>query len=145
MAYKGKYKPNRPDKYNGDPTKIIYRSLWERKCMRVFDENPNVISWGSEEICIPYVSPVDNKVHRYYPDFIVELMNKNGNIETLVIEVKPSRQTEEPKKPNSGKMTRKYISEVMTYTVNTAKWNAAQEACKKRGWSFRIITEKEIF
>jgi len=61
--------------------------------MKVFDENPNVISWGSEEICIPYKSPVDGKIHRYYPDFIVELKNKQGEIETLVIEVKPSKQT----------------------------------------------------
>lgn len=145
MPYKGKYQPNRPDKYNGDPTKIIYRSLWERKCMKVFDENPNVISWGSEEICIPYVSPIDGKKHRYYPDFIVELRNKNGEIETLVIEVKPSKQTTEPKIPASGRKTRRYISEVMTYTINDAKWRAAQIACEKKGWKFRIITEKEIF
>lgn len=144
MAYRGKYKPNRPDKYHGDPTKIVYRSLWERKCMRVFDENPNILSWGSEEICIPYVSPVDGKVHRYYPDFIVELKNKSGEIETLVIEVKPSKQTQEPKIP-TGKKTKKYIREVMTYSINNAKWKAAEEACKQRGWSFRIITEKEIF
>lgn len=145
MPYKGKYKPNRPDKYHGDPTKIVYRSLWERKCMRVFDENPNVISWGSEEICIPYISPVDGKPHRYYPDFIVELKNKQGEIETLVIEVKPSKQTIEPKKPTSGKKTRRYLSEVMTYTINNAKWEAAKKACESRGWVFRIITEKEIF
>jgi len=145
MPYRGKYKPNRPDKYHGDPTKIIYRSLWERKCMKVFDENPNVISWGSEEICIPYKSPADGKIHRYYPDFIVELKNKQGEIETLVIEVKPSKQTVEPKKPAGGKKTRTYINEVMTYTINNAKWEAAKQACESRGWLFRIITEKEIF
>lgn len=145
MPYRGKYKPNRPDKYHGDPTKIVYRSLWERKCMKVFDENPNVVSWGSEEVCIPYKSPVDGKTHRYYPDFIVELKNKQGEIETLVIEVKPSKQTVEPKKPASGKKTRTYINEVMTYTINNAKWEAAKQACESRGWLFRIITEKEIF
>lgn len=113
--------------------------------MKVFDENPNVLSWGSEEICIPYFSPVDKKVHRYYPDFIVELVNKSGAVETLLIEVKPSKQTQEPKKPQSGKTTRKYLTEVMTYAVNEAKWKAAEEACKKMGWVFRVITEKEIF
>jgi len=113
--------------------------------MRVFDENPNVLTWGSEEICIPYVSPVDGKRHRYYPDFILELKNKNGEIETLVVEVKPSKQTIEPKKPKSGRITRGYISEVKTYAVNSAKWEAAKEACHLRGWNFRIITEKEIF
>lgn len=113
--------------------------------MKVFDENPNVLSWGSEEICIPYVSPVDKKIHRYYPDFIVELVNKSGAVETLLIEVKPSKQTQEPKKPQSGKVTRKYLTEVMTYAVNEAKWKAAEEACKTMGWVFRVITEKEIF
>lgn len=145
MPYRGKYKPNRPDKYQGDPTKIVYRSLWERKCMKVFDENPNIISWGSEEICIPYKSPVDGKTHRYYPDFIVELKNKSGQIQTLVIEVKPSKQTQEPQKPSSGKTTKRYINEVMTYSINNAKWEAAQKVCENRGWLFRIITEKEIF
>lgn len=145
MSYRGKYKPNRPDKYHGDPTKIIYRSLWERKCMKIFDSNPNILSWGSEEISIPYVSPVDGKIHRYYPDFIVELMDKEGKINTIIIEVKPSKQVKEPSKPSSGKITRKYISEVMTYSINDAKWKAAQTACDARGWKFRILTEKEIF
>lgn len=145
MAYKGKFKPKNPHKYFGDPTKIVYRSLWERKCMVTFDENPNVISWASEELCIPYLSPVDGKVHRYFPDFLVELINKNGDVETLLIEVKPKKQTDLPKKPESGKMTRRYIKEVKTYAINNAKWEAAEEVCKKKGWKFKVITEKEIF
>jgi len=145
MAYKGKFKPTKPDKYHGDPTKIVYRSLWERKCMTTFDTNPNIISWASEEICIPYVSPVDNKVHKYYPDFLVELKSKSGEIETLLIEVKPSKQTVEPKKPKSGRMTRSYLTEVKSYAINTAKWKAAEQACSKMGWRFKILTEKEIF
>jgi len=145
MAYKGKYKPSRPDKYQGDPTKITYRSLWERKCMKLFDDNPNVITWASEEICIPYVSPVDGKKHRYYPDFMVELRNKNGEVETLMIEVKPFKQTKEPSKPTSGRITRRYMTEVKTFAVNNAKWKAAEEVCHERGWCFKILTEKEIF
>ena len=78
MAYRGKYQPKNPSKYLGDPTKITYRSLWERKCMLTFDDNPNVIRWASEEIAIPYLSPVDKKRHRYFPDFIVEVKNKKG-------------------------------------------------------------------
>ena len=112
MAYKGKFKPKNPNKYFGDPTKIVYRSLWERKCMVTFDENPNVISWASEELCIPYLSPVDGKVHRYFPDFLVELINKDGDVETLLIEVKPKKQTDLPKKPDSCKLNRMYIKEV---------------------------------
>lgn len=145
MAYKGRFKPRNPTKYQGDPTKITYRSLWERKCMTTFDTNPNILTWASEEISIPYVSPVDGKFHKYFPDFLVELKTKRGNIETLLIEVKPSKQTVEPKKPKSGKMTRSYITEVKSYAVNTAKWEAAQKACEKMGWKFKILTEKEIF
>jgi len=113
--------------------------------MTTFDTNPNIISWASEEICIPYVSPVDNKVHKYYPDFLVELKSKSGKIETLLIEVKPSKQTVEPKKPKSGRMTRSYLTEVKSYAINTAKWKAAEQACSKMGWRFKILTEKEIF
>lgn len=113
--------------------------------MVTFDENPNVLSWASEELCIPYLSPVDGKIHKYYPDFLIELRNKSGDVETLLIEVKPKKQTNPPKKPESGRMTRRYINEVKTYAVNNAKWEAAEEVCKQRGWIFKLITEKEIF
>lgn len=113
--------------------------------MTTFDTNPNIITWASEEVCIPYVSPVDSKVHKYFPDFLVELKNKRGMIETLLIEVKPSKQTVEPKKPKSGRLTRSYLTEVKSYAVNTAKWEAAKKACEKMGWKFKILTEKEIF
>ena len=113
--------------------------------MKLFDDNPNVITWASEEICIPYVSPVDGKKHRYYPDFMVELRNKTGEIETLMIEVKPFKQTKEPNKPTSGRITRRYMTEVRTFAVNNAKWKAAEEVCHERGWCFKILTEKEIF
>ena len=68
MSYKGKYKPSRPKKYKGDPTNIIYRSLWERKFMKYCDSTTNVLEWGSEELALPYRSPIDNKVHRYFPE-----------------------------------------------------------------------------
>lgn len=113
--------------------------------MMTFDTNPNIITWASEEVCIPYISPVDNKVHKYFPDFLVELKNRKGEIETLLIEVKPSKQTVEPKKPKNGKMTRSYLTEVKSYAVNSAKWEAAKKACEKMGWEFKILTEKEIF
>ena len=88
MAYKGKYKPTNPQKYVGDATKIVYRSLWERRCMKMFDSNKNIIKWASEEVAIPYRSPKDNRIHKYYPDFIVEQKNKRGEVEIVMIEVK---------------------------------------------------------
>jgi len=142
MSYKGKFRPKSPEKYVGDPTNIIYRSLWELKLMRHFDQHSSVIKWGSEEVVIPYLSPMDNRMHRYFPDFIVQMKMTDGLINTIIIEVKPLAQTKEPNK-NQPK-SRKYIKEVYTWGVNQAKWKAAEEYCKDRKWQFKIMTEKEI-
>lgn len=105
------------------------------------DSNVNVVRWGSEELSIPYISPKDNKVHKYYPDFIAEVKTKEGNIETFLIEVKPKKQTIEPKR----KKTKSYISESITYKINTSKWEAASKFCQKEGWKFIILTEEHLF
>ena len=142
MAYKGKFKPKYPEKYIGDPTNVIYRSLWEMRLMRYFDQHPGILKWGSEELQIPYVSPIDNRIHRYFPDFIIQTKNQDGSINTTVIEVKPYAQTKEPDR-NQPK-SRRYIKEVYTWGVNQAKWKAAEDYCKDRRWQFKIMTEKEI-
>jgi len=141
-SYKGRFKPKYPEKYKGNPTNIIYRSLWELRVMRYFDQHPGVIEWGSEEIIIPYISPVDNKIHRYFPDFYVKMRNRTGTLETMILEVKPSGQTKEPVKQD--KVSRRYIKEVFTYGINQAKWKAAEEFCKDRKWIFKVLTEKEL-
>jgi hypothetical protein len=142
MAYSGKFNPKNPNKYLGDPTNIFWRSLWERRVMTHLDDNPNVVGWSSEEIIIPYLSPVDNRWHRYFPDFLVKSRNKQGLIETIIIEVKPSSQATAPK--TQKRVTQRYITEVMTYGVNQAKWKAADEYCKDRNWKFIVVTEKEL-
>ena len=143
MAYKTVYKPINESKYVGDPTNIICRSLWERKVCKYLDTNENISRWGSEEIAIKYFSPGDNRVHRYYPDFIVEAITPNGGKKTKIIEVKPYKQTIPPEKGKKRKKT--YLNEVTTYMVNEAKWKAAQKFCEKRNWEFVILTEKELF
>lgn len=110
--------------------------------MNYLDGHKDVVEWSSEEFCIPYRSPVDNRIHRYFPDFYVKKINKEGIVETVVIEVKPKAQTLEPKRP--AKQTKRYITEVMTYGVNQAKWKAAREFCADRKWTFQIFTEKEL-
>jgi hypothetical protein len=110
--------------------------------MTYLDNHPNVISWGSEEIIIPYRSPIDNKIHRYFPDFIVTKINKQNKKETLIIEIKPFNQTKPPERKT--KVTKKYITEVTNWGVNEAKWKAADSYCKDRGWTFQIFTEKEL-
>lgn len=142
MSYKGKYKPSYPEKYKGDPTNIIYRSLWERKFMYYCDHNENIIEWQSEEKFIPYRSPVDGKPHRYFPDFLIKVKESNGTIKKYMIEIKPKKQTVPPIKPK--RQTKKYISEVYEYAKNQAKWEAAKEWCADRGYEFKIITESEL-
>jgi len=142
VAYKTKYNPKNKSKYIGNPTKIICRSLWERRVCKYLDENKNIIRWGSEELAIPYYSPVDRKMHKYYPDFIVEKKTEDGKIETLIIEVKPKKQTIQPERKKKKKST--YIKECMTYSVNESKWNAARKVCDKKGWDFIILTEDDI-
>lgn len=139
---KGKYKPKNPDKYLGDPTNIIYRSSWERQCMVYFDNNPNILQWGSEEIIVPYRSPIDNRIHRYFTDFVIRAKQADGKIQTTLIEVKPKKQTQPPK--IQSRKTKRYLNEVTTYLVNEAKWKAAVEFCKDRNWKFQIITENEL-
>ena len=141
-TYKGRYSPKNPEKYKGDPTGIIYRSLWERKLMVYLDENKSIIQWSSEEIAIPYISPIDNRYHRYFPDFYIKAIDKNGNIVEQLLEVKPRKETIEPTKKK--RITKQYITEVTTWGKNQAKWKAAEEYCLDRGWQFKLITEKEL-
>ena len=142
MSYKGKYYPSFPRKYKGDPTNIVYRSLWERKFMVYCDKNQNILEWASEEIAIPYRSPIDNRVHRYFPDFYMKVKETNGKIKNYVIEVKPAKQTIPPKKPK--RQTKGYIREAYEYARNQAKWIMAKEFCADRQWEFKVVTEKEL-
>jgi len=143
MSYKGKYQPSFPKKYKGDPTNIVYRSLWERTFMKYCDTNENILEWFSEEIAVPYRSPIDNKIHRYFPDFYIKVKESNGSIKKYIIEIKPKKQTVEPI-PQKRK-TKGYIYEVYEYAKNQAKWKAAEEWCADRGYEFKILTEDNLF
>jgi len=142
MAYSGQFKPSNPQKYVGDYKNIIYRSSWEARVMNWLDKNPSIISWASEEVIIPYISPVDGRWHRYFPDFVVKVKDKNGTLKTLMLEVKPKKQTKEPEQQK--RVTKRYITEVTTWGVNQAKWKAATEYCLDRNWEFKLITEDHL-
>ena len=142
MSYKGKYQPSHPKKYRGDSSNIIYRSLWERKFMVYCDNNQNILEWGSEEIVVPYRSPIDNRYHRYFPDFYIKYKDKGGKIKKSLIEIKPFKQTMEPKVQK--RKTKGYIYEVVEYAKNQAKWEAAREWCLDRGYEFKVLTENEL-
>jgi len=142
MSYSGKFKPKNYKKYKGDPTQIFYRSLWERRFMVYCDNNPAIIEWGSEEVIIPYRSPIDKKVHRYFPDFYIKYVNSKGQSVRELIEVKPKKQCSPPKQPK--RQTRRYLQECATYMINQAKWKAAEEFCADRRMGFRILTEEHL-
>ena len=141
-TYKGFFKPKNPEKYKGDHSKIIYRSRWELVFMDYLDRHPDVIYWQSEEFFIPYKSPLDNRIHRYFPDFLVKKKELDDTITTTVVEIKPKAQTKPPKKPK--RITKQYIKEVYEWGKNEAKWKYAQEYCIDRNWKFIIMTEKEL-
>lgn len=141
-TYKGRFSPQNPKKYKGDPTNIVYRSLWERKFMKHLDENTSIIEWSSEEIQIPYISPLDNRRHRYFPDFYIKARNPDGTLKEMIVEIKPKKETKEPTKKK--RITKQYITEVTTWGKNQAKWKAAEEYCADRGWQFMIMTEDHL-
>jgi hypothetical protein len=136
MAYKSIFNPKNPKKYIGDSSKIVCRSLWERNVCKFCDDNPNIIKWSSEEISIPYLSPLDNKMHNYFPDFLIQFQNNSG-IHTWMVEVKPKKQT--ILKENASK------KEKVTWIINQSKWSAAKTYCEKNNITFKILTEKDLF
>ena len=142
MAYSGLYKPLYPKKYRGNPSRIVYRSLWEKKYMQYCDHTASILEWGSEEIIIPYRSPIDNRVHRYYPDFYIKVREKSGKISKYIVEIKPKKQTKPPY--GKDKRTAAYKKEALTFAKNRAKWNAAEEFCDDRQMKFLILTEDHL-
>ena len=142
MSYKGKYRPKYPKKYRGNPTNIIYRSLWERHFMVYCDSNKNILEWCSEEIALPYRSPIDNRIHRYFPDFYIKVRENGGKIKKYIIEIKPQKQCIKPKVQK--RKTKGYLYEVYEYAKNQAKWKAAESYCLDRGYEFKVLTENEL-
>ena len=140
--HKGRYVPNKPQKYRGDYNNIVYRSSWERRFMLYCDRSDAIIEWGSEEIIIPYISPLDGRMHRYFPDFYIKVKQSDGSIKKMLIEVKPKAQCDPP--PIPKRKTKRFINEVRTWGVNKAKWDAAIEWCNDRGIEFKILTEDHV-
>lgn len=137
MPFRARFIPKNPQKYVGDVDAIFARSTWEVSVMKYFDSHQDVLHWGSEEIVIPYLSPLDNKVHRYFPDFFVEYLDKDGNLLKEIVEVKPLHESEERFAKNDRSKD--------ALAVNEAKWKSASIFCEQRGMKFRVLTEKSIF
>ena len=142
MYHKRKFTPLHPEKYAGDPTNIIMRSSWETKFAIWCDNNPAILKWNSEETVVPYVCPTDNRWHRYFIDFRIQLRDKSGLLKTYLVEIKPASQTRPPEVPS--RKTKRFLIEAATYMKNEAKWKAATQFAKDRGWEFIILTENHL-
>ena len=105
--------------------------------MHYLDNDPKILGWCSECIVIPY--SFHGKNHRYYTDFLV--IDETGK--RIVVEIKPSKQTKPPRK-GKNKSKKTIMTEAYTYAKNMSKWEFASKYCKKRGWEFRVITEKRL-
>jgi len=138
-TYKGLYEVQNPEKYIGDSKNVVYRSSWELKFSKYLDHNHNVKRWASEEMAIPYYYPLDEKMHRYFPDYYVEFTNKKIS----VIEIKPFAETMQPILKKGGNK-RVFGDRLATYMKNCAKWDAAKAFCLERGWTFHVFTEKSL-
>ena len=143
MTYKGKFKPKYPNKYQGDIKEIVYRSSWELKMMKYCDTSKSIVEWGSEELVIPYLSPWDNRYHRYFPDFYVKVRTKNGSLKKYIIEVKPKNQCTPPER-NPKRRTGVWYNKVKTWGINKAKWKSATEFCLDHNMEFKILTEDHL-
>lgn len=141
------YRPVNPDKLSGQ-SNVICRSSWELIFCRFADNNPNVISWSSESIGIPYIDKTKRtiegfKKRTYYPDFLLKIKNGNNGFKIWMVEIKPYKETIQPVM-GKRKSKETYMREQNTWIVNQCKWAAAKALCDRRGWIFRILTEKEL-
>lgn len=133
----GNYVPKNPQKYVGKHTPK-YRSGWELTFMQFCDNNKNVMYWASEAIAIPYRNPLTGKPSRYIPDFFVVYENKYGKQIAEVVEIKPKKQSLIESRKASAR-------DRAVVAVNHAKWAAAMAYCKQQGYTFRVITEDDLF
>lgn len=135
--------PSNPEKYSGK-LPIITRSSWEMSLARWLDATPAVLEWSSESLIIQYFNPVKQRIARYHPDFTAKIRNKEGRVNVFVIEIKPYKETKPPRS-SIRKSKKTMLTEEKTYIVNQAKWQAAESYCKRHGYVFKIMTERDLF
>jgi len=134
---KGRFIPNNPAKYMGDPNKIIFRSSWELNALKFFDSSPSILKYASEEIKIPYIKPTDGRIHHYFPDFLIVYKDKYGQIRKELLEIKPLKEVRLTKKST--------VYDKVAIAINEAKWKAATAFALQHGMTFRILTEASLF
>jgi hypothetical protein len=109
--------------------------------------NKNVTLWGSEVFEIPYIYEIDQKLHRYYPDFYLEMIDSNKKLSKFLIEIKPKKQMSKPIPPKNKteKAIKNYNYAMCEYIKNMNKWKHARMFCEARDTKFKVLNEDIIF
>lgn len=121
---------------------LHYKSSLELKALRYCDYNKYVVKFALEPFAIKYVKPTDGKVHRYYVDLFIEFSSGDR----FIVEIKPKSETKSPRKPSkqTQKAIMNYQKALLTYAVNSAKWEAAKKFAKENNLRFIVLTEEEL-
>jgi len=135
------FRPNHPEKYLGDVSKIIARSSWEVKFMHWCDINSSILKWNSEGVVIPYWSSAEGKMRRYFVDFLIQAVSTDNEVKSFLVEVKPRAQT---KPPRNRKNQTALLEAARTYQINQDKWKAASAWAKAQGIEFRVLDEYDL-
>jgi hypothetical protein len=143
LFLQGYFQIKNKEKYIGNYLNIIFRSSFEKIFFILSDQSPDIIRWNSERIRIQYISPVDNKIHNYYPDVYIEQKQKNGSIKKIIIEIKGKSFLEIPKKPktNDVKSHKRFMFKLQKYAIIVAKKRACEIYCQKIGAEYLILTD----
>lgn len=138
--------PKKPDKYRGDVTNIVIRSNLEKRFALWCDRASAVIGWVSEELIIPYISPIDGEKHRYFVDFRIWVLDSAGKVTEYWVEIKPKAETMPPVNPTrkTAKSQQNLQEAIATFAVNQAKWEAANGVAESKGCKFLIVTDEDL-
>jgi len=138
----GIFKPTHPEIYRGSQP-IIFRSGMELKMFQICDSHQNILTWGSESVVLPYLSPLDGRMHKYFIDLVMEVKLATGGTQKFIVEIKPYKQTLPPVQ-SSKKKSKTILYETIQYQKNMSKWTSAKEWAAKKGYKFIIVTENEL-
>jgi hypothetical protein len=143
----GYFTPKNPEKYEGDPSAIIYRSSWELKFLTYCDNHESIIKYAAEKVGVPYINPILKKESTYWIDCWMLTKSPDGTLTRWLIEIKPNKYLTPPEAPNrlTEKATLNYAHHAKAYIINNAKFTAAKAYAAKNNMRFGIITENFLF
>ena len=137
----GFFIPKNPNKCmnimeTNEPQPIIFRSHWEKDFLEWMDGNSAITRYGSEIVKILYKDPIRNRETFYIPDAYFEVLDKNKKLQKYLIEIKPMKEAKLKESSNGY--------DKLMVAKNAMKWASAIQFCKKRGITFKVLTEYDL-